>query len=105
MGYEGTKFVVYQTIIVLGDGDNFYLMTDDKDEAVEAGREWLAEECGGTEEDYAAVATLPIRSSTTTTWRSAMSRQASRCSAKTGSSRWPGTEDTRSRLGSMALTL
>lgn len=58
MGYEGTKFVVYQTVVILGDDDNFYLMTDSKDEAVEAGREWLAEECGGTEEDYAAVANL-----------------------------------------------
>jgi hypothetical protein len=58
MGYEGAKFVVYKTVVVLGDDDNFYLMTDDKDEATEAGREWLAEECGGTEADYEAVAKL-----------------------------------------------
>ena len=58
MAYEGTKFVVYQTVVVLGDDDNFYMMSDSKDEAVEAGREWLAEECGGTEEDYEAVAKL-----------------------------------------------
>lgn len=58
MGYEGSKFVVYQTVVVLGDDDNFYLMTDSKEEAVEAGREWLAEERGGTEEDYRSVASL-----------------------------------------------
>ena len=58
MGYEGTEFVVYQTVVVLASEDNFYLMTDDKDEATEAGREWLAEECGGTEADYEAAAKL-----------------------------------------------
>lgn len=58
MAYEGTKFVVYQTVIVLGDEDNFYMMTDYKEDAVEAAREWLAEECGGTEADYEAVAEL-----------------------------------------------
>ena len=58
MAYEGNEFVVYQTVIVLGDEDNIYLMTDDKDEAVQAGRDWLAEECGGTEADYEAVAKL-----------------------------------------------
>jgi hypothetical protein len=58
MAYEGTKFVVYQTVIVLGDEDNLYFMTDDKEEAVQAARDWLAEECGGTEEDYEAVAKL-----------------------------------------------
>lgn len=58
MGYEGNEFVVYKTVVVLSDGDNFYLMTDDKDEAVEAGREWLAEECGGTDVDYEAVVNL-----------------------------------------------
>ena len=46
MAYEGTKFVVYQTVIVLGDEDNLYFMTDDKEEAVQAARDWLAEECG-----------------------------------------------------------
>lgn len=58
MAYEGNEFVVYQTVVVLSDGDNFYLTTDDKVEATEAGREWLAEELGGTEIDYEAVATL-----------------------------------------------
>ena len=58
MGYEGNEFVVYQTVVVLASEDNFYLTTDDKDEATEAGREWLAEECGGTEADYEAVANL-----------------------------------------------
>lgn len=58
MGYEGAKFVVYQTVVILGDDDNFYLMTDDRDEAVEAGRDWLAEELGGTEADYESVANL-----------------------------------------------
>jgi hypothetical protein len=58
MGYEGNEFVVYQTVVVLASEDNFYLTTDDKDEATEAGREWLAEECGGTEADYEAVAKL-----------------------------------------------
>ena len=58
MGYEGNEFVVYQTVVVLASEDNFYLMTDDRDEAVEAGREWLAEELGGTEEDYESVAEL-----------------------------------------------
>ena len=32
MGYEGTQFVVYQPIIVFGDGANFYLITEEKDE-------------------------------------------------------------------------
>jgi hypothetical protein len=58
MGYEGNEFVVYQTVVVLASEDNFYLTTDDKDEATEAGREWLAEECGGTEADYESVAKL-----------------------------------------------
>jgi hypothetical protein len=58
MGYEGNEFVVYQTVVVLASEDNFYLTTDDKDEATEAGREWLAEECGGTEADYEAVSKL-----------------------------------------------
>lgn len=58
MAYEGTKFVVYRTVIVLGDEDNIYFMTDDKEEAVQAGRDWLAEECGGTDADYEAVAKL-----------------------------------------------
>ena len=58
MAYEGNEFVVYQTVIILADEDNCYLMTDDKDEAVQAGRDWLAEECGGTEADYEAVAKL-----------------------------------------------
>lgn len=58
MGYKGTKFVVYQTVVILGDEDNFYFMTDDEEEAVQAGRDWLAEECGGTEADHEAVAEL-----------------------------------------------
>lgn len=58
MGYEGNEYAVYQTVIVLAHGDNLYLMTDDREEAVEEARSWLAEELGGTDDAYESVAEL-----------------------------------------------
>jgi hypothetical protein len=55
MGYEGNEYVVYQTVIVLADLDNVYFMADDVQDAFDAGRDWLAEEIGGREEDYELV--------------------------------------------------